>query len=50
MDEGGAAVLPGTDFGQNGEGYLRLCYATSPETIERGLEGVAAVLAKIPHD
>ncbi len=44
MDEAGVAVLAGTDFGQNGEGYLRLCYATSPEIIERGLERMAAVL------
>jgi len=38
LDEAGVAVLAGTDFGPYGEGYLRLCYATSPEKIERGLE------------
>jgi aspartate/methionine/tyrosine aminotransferase len=44
MDEAGVAVLAGTDFGPNGEGYLRLCYATAPETINRGLERMAAVI------
>ena len=38
LDEAGVAVLAGTDFGSNGEGYLRLCYATSFETIERALQ------------
>ena len=38
LDEVGVAVLSGTDFGQNGEGYLRLCYANSMENIDRSLE------------
>lgn len=38
LDEVGVAVLPGTDFGEFGEGYLRLCYATSIETIDKALE------------
>jgi aspartate/methionine/tyrosine aminotransferase len=44
LDEGGVAVLPGTDFGENGEGYLRLCYSVSPEAIDRALEKIARVL------
>jgi aspartate aminotransferase len=32
--EAGVAVLPGTDFGKFGEGYLRLCYATSRQEIK----------------
>lgn len=44
LDEAGVAVLAGTDFGQYGEGYLRLCYATSPEKIERALEKMGKVL------
>jgi aspartate/methionine/tyrosine aminotransferase len=40
LDEAGVAVLPGVDFGSNGEGYLRLCYATSIETIEQALEKI----------
>jgi aspartate/methionine/tyrosine aminotransferase len=42
LDEAGVAVLPGTDFGSNGEGYLRLCYATSPENIDLALERIEA--------
>ena len=38
LDEAGVAALSGTDFGQYGEGYLRLCYATSVKTIDRALE------------
>jgi len=45
LDEGGVAVLPGTDFGRFGEGYLRLCYATSLTKIELALERIAQVLS-----
>lgn len=31
-------VTPGIDFGPNGEGYLRFCYANSVENIEAGME------------
>jgi len=34
----GIALLPGTGFGPSGEGYIRLSYATSIETIEEALE------------
>lgn len=34
----GVAVLPGSDFGKNGEGYVRLCYATKKEIIEEALK------------
>jgi aspartate/methionine/tyrosine aminotransferase len=46
LDEAGVAVLAGTDFGQYGEGYLRLCYATSPEKIEKAMERVGEVLGR----
>lgn len=42
LDEAGVAVLAGTDFGANGEGYLRLCHATSPENIDLALERIDA--------
>jgi len=41
IDEAGVAVLAGTDFGPGGEGYLRLVYAVSMDTIEEGLEKMA---------
>ena len=44
LDEAGVAVLSGTDFGPNGEGYLRLCYAVSMEAIDEALDRIAAFL------
>jgi aspartate aminotransferase len=47
LDEAGVAMLPGTDFGKGGEGYLRLCYATSVGVIDRALERMAEFFARI---
>ncbi len=41
IDEAGVAILSGTDFGEGGEGYLRLVYANSMEKIEEGMEKLA---------
>ncbi len=41
----GIALLPGTGFGPGGEGYVRLSYATSIETIKEALERLKAGLA-----
>jgi len=46
LEQANVSVLPGTDFGSHGEGYLRLCFATTPQNIDRGLERIAAFLAK----
>jgi aspartate aminotransferase len=43
--EAGVAVLPGTAFGHNGEGYLRLSYANSMENIEKALDKTGGALA-----
>jgi aspartate/methionine/tyrosine aminotransferase len=40
IDEAGVAVLAGTDFGSGGEGYLRLCYATSMEVLGESVEKI----------
>ena len=47
LDEAGVAVLPGTDFGAGGEGYLRLCFANSLENLQIALERMAAALGKL---
>jgi aspartate/methionine/tyrosine aminotransferase len=47
LDEAGVAVLAGTDFGAGGEGYLRLCYATSPEVIDQALEQIREFLSRL---
>ena len=38
LEEKQVVVVPGTAFGEGGEGYIRLSYATSLETIERGMD------------
>jgi aspartate/methionine/tyrosine aminotransferase len=38
LEEAGVALLPGTAFGKQGEGFLRLCYANSLPNIERAIE------------
>lgn len=42
----GVAVLPGTSFGQYGEGYLRLSFANSVENIKKALDSVEKSLKK----
>ncbi|MCX6082388.1 MAG: pyridoxal phosphate-dependent aminotransferase [Chloroflexi bacterium] len=44
LEKAGVALLPGSSFGEYGEGYLRLSYANSIENIERGLEKIQSVL------
>lgn len=45
LEEAGVALLPGTAFGEFGEGYLRLSYANSVENIERALARIRRLLA-----
>ena len=40
------AVVPGTAFGQYGEGYVRCCYATSLADIEEALSRMKRFVAK----
>jgi aspartate aminotransferase len=44
LEKGGVALLPGSAFGEFGEGYLRLSYATSIPTIEKGLDRIKSAL------
>ena len=47
LEEAGVALLPGTAFGEMGEGYLRLCYATSLRKINEALDRIAQVLKEL---
>jgi len=38
LNNAGVAVTPGIDFGEGGEGYLRFSYATSMESIHKGMD------------
>jgi aspartate aminotransferase len=47
LEEANVALLPGTSFGDYGEGYLRIVFANSLENINKALERVGDVLSKI---
>lgn len=47
LEEAGVALLPGTSFGPQGEGYLRLCFANSLGNIEIALDRMEAALARL---
>ena len=40
LDDAGVALLPGTAFGPGGEGFIRLAYTQSEETIAAALEAI----------
>jgi aspartate aminotransferase len=44
LDKAGVAVLPGSSFGEYGEGYLRLSYANSIENIQKAIQQIRVVL------
>ena len=47
LEEGGVALLPCTAFGKYGEGYLRLCFASSLENIREALDRMAEALGRL---
>jgi aspartate/methionine/tyrosine aminotransferase len=47
LEEAGVAVLPGTDFGAGGEGYLRLCFANSLENLQIALDRMMETLGRL---
>ena len=47
LDEGGVVTLPGSAFGAEGEGYLRLSYANSQANLREGLARIAGFLGKL---
>ena len=47
LEEAGIATVPGSAFGPQGEGYIRISYACSYERIVEGMERMKAALAKL---
>jgi aspartate/methionine/tyrosine aminotransferase len=47
LEQAGVALLPGTAFGANGEGYLRISYANSMENIQLALERLEIFFGKL---
>lgn len=47
LEVAGVALLPGTSFGDNGEGYLRLCFANSMENIMIALDRIKEAIIQM---
>lgn len=47
LKKAGVALLDGTSFGEYGEGYLRISYATSIEKLRLGLDRIESSLRKL---
>ncbi len=49
LEEANVALLPGTSFGDYGEGYLRIVYANSLENIREALERIGNALSGLDN-
>ena len=47
LNEAGVAVLPGTNFGNQGQGYIRICYSNSEDNIQQGIERMKQAVGKL---
>lgn len=47
LDETGVALTPGIDFGREAEGYLRISYACSTDTLKEGLRRLERFFAAL---
>jgi len=47
LEEVGVATVPGTNFGENGEGFIRMSYATSYENIVKAIPRIKAAVSKL---
>jgi len=46
IKEGRVGCIPGVDFGAQGEGYIRLCYARDLSELDEALESMATILSR----
>lgn len=47
LNDGFVATLPGTDFGNNGEGFIRLSYVSNEDVLREGLARMAQSLGRL---
>ena len=47
LEEEGVAAVPGTAFGESGEGFLRCCYATSLEELKLAMDKMEAFVGRL---
>ncbi|WP_270168933.1 aminotransferase class I/II-fold pyridoxal phosphate-dependent enzyme [Paenibacillus sp. SYP-B4298] len=46
-EEAGVGVVPGSVFGESGEGHIRCSYSVAPEQLERALERMQPLVARL---
>jgi aspartate aminotransferase len=46
IDRVNVGLAPGSAFGPSGEGYLRLCFAASEDTLIRGLDALEGIFGE----
>ena len=44
LEEAGVALLPGNNFGEAGEGYVRICYVNTADNIKKAIEKIKKAL------
>ena len=49
LDTAGVAMIPGPPFGERGEGFLRISYATSQAQCKEGMNRIADVAESEQH-
>jgi len=49
LDEAGIAVTPGTGYGKEGEGYIRLSLTISDDRLEEGINRLSTWHARNCH-
>ena len=47
LEDSGVAMLPGTSFGQFGEGFIRICYAVGQNEIKNAIERIKKSISKL---
>ena len=47
LEDSGVAMLPGTSFGQFGEGFIRICYAVGQNEINDALERIKKSISRL---
>ena len=47
LEEENVAAVPGTAFGEGGEGFLRCCYATAFEQLEQAMDKMQAFVERL---
>lgn len=47
LEDAKVSVVPGTEFGRHGEGFIRLSYATSYELIEKALRKIQGAVVRL---